>query len=126
MLMLMTLAGGEKGLSIWARGVPGTEESGVRNGSRRSSSMPSRLLSMKNRGLGGWRALSSDELGPAMASDEEDADEDIDGREGIVTTLTVACRWAKEIALKGHWHRPKVLVLGKKVCSSSCTSLFRT
>lgn len=36
-LILITLAGGENGLSICARGVPNAEESGVRNGSRRSS-----------------------------------------------------------------------------------------
>jgi hypothetical protein len=98
MLMLITLAGGENGLSACVRGVPGTEESGVRNGSgRRSSSMaisPLRFLSRKNRGLGGCRRLgaeasfvaaeAAEELGRGIASVEEDAEEAVDGGEGIV------------------------------------------
>lgn len=54
-LKLMTLAGGENGFVMSSsRGVPGTDTSGVRKGSRRTSlGLSPACLSMKNTGFGG-------------------------------------------------------------------------
>ena len=84
--MLMTLAGGVS--VVGRRGVPGTNESGVRNGSasgRRSSwmSMSVRVLSMRKRGFGGasWRGWAGS---GAELSDEDATEDAVDGGDGIL------------------------------------------
>lgn len=83
-LKLTTLAGAEKGLLTMLRGVEGTDGSGVRKGSLRTSSTstPDTLRSRKKSGLGGLRGSRAERGSGATGRDDEEVDEFVEDAVG--------------------------------------------